>query len=214
MATAENADHPHATAPLDRTVDTARDRQQISRDAATAQPLWRRRFVFDRDRRDSPSEVVSGRLWMGGFLDAHTLDTVCAGVDDPLLSDVGILQLAKTPTADGADERCWAEDARVRTLRVALMDDSLEQTVDPAALASEIDGLLAEHARVYVHCAMGVSRSSTAVLAWLMQVRGMSYPESLCFLQLRRPCVCPNAAFTAALQAFDCTQLRALSTDV
>ena len=51
---------------------------------------------------------------------------------------------------------------------------------------------------VYVHCAMGVSRSSTAVLAYLLAAHeGLSLDDALRFLRARRPNVNPNAGFVA-----------------
>jgi hypothetical protein len=197
-----------ATHPLGPTVDAVRDKHQIIRDMTVAQPLYKRRFDFDSHQYNIiPSEVVSGRLWMGGFLDADTMDTICIG-SGPLFHDVGILQMAEPPIEGYSDERCWADDDRVRTLHVALMDDTIDQVVDPVVLATKIEDLMTDHARVYVHCAMGVSRSSTAVLAWLMRFRGLSYHDSLCFLQMRRPCVCPNATFTTALLEYEATLLQ------
>ncbi len=46
---------------------------------------------------------------------------------------------------------------------------------------------------VYVHCSVGIHRSSTVVVAYLMACRGMTREAALELVQTRRPQVQPNA---------------------
>ena len=55
--------------------------------------------------------------------------------------------------------------------------------------------------RVLVHCAAGVSRSSTLVTNYLMQHRGLTLAAALALLRRKRPCVQPNFGFMRQLQA-------------
>ncbi|KLU85540.1 hypothetical protein MAPG_04563 [Magnaporthiopsis poae ATCC 64411] len=52
---------------------------------------------------------------------------------------------------------------------------------------------------VLVHCVMGVSRSSTAVAAFLMHKYGMSRNLALNYISERRPQICPRENFRAQL---------------
>lgn len=54
---------------------------------------------------------------------------------------------------------------------------------------------------VYVHCAAGVSRSSTAVVTYLITVHNLSVKESLDFVRTKREVACPNPGFLRQLQA-------------
>ena len=54
-----------------------------------------------------------------------------------------------------------------------------------------------------VHCAMGISRSSTIVIAYLMRKYGMSYEDALNHVCKIRSCVNPNPGFRGQLQQFD-----------
>lgn len=56
--------------------------------------------------------------------------------------------------------------------------------------------------RVLVHCFMGVSRSATCALAFLMIKRGMSLTEALALVRSRRD-IHPNEGFLRQLQLLD-----------
>jgi protein-tyrosine phosphatase len=53
---------------------------------------------------------------------------------------------------------------------------------------------------VLVHCDQGVSRSATAVLAYLMKEHGMSLSEAFSLLQSKRGMVDPNYGFMQKLE--------------
>lgn len=56
--------------------------------------------------------------------------------------------------------------------------------------------------RVLVHCAMGVSRSATVVLAFLMICENMTLVEAIQTVQAHRD-ICPNSGFLRQLQVLD-----------
>lgn len=56
--------------------------------------------------------------------------------------------------------------------------------------------------RVLVHCAMGVSRSATVVLAFLMIYENMTLVEAIQTVQTHRD-ICPNSGFLRQLQVLD-----------
>ncbi|XP_004383256.1 dual specificity protein phosphatase 13A isoform X1 [Trichechus manatus latirostris] len=56
--------------------------------------------------------------------------------------------------------------------------------------------------RVLVHCAMGVSRSATLVLAFLMICENMTLVEAIKVVQAHRD-ICPNSGFLQQLQVLD-----------
>lgn len=56
---------------------------------------------------------------------------------------------------------------------------------------------------VLVHCAQGKSRSSTAVIAYLMATRNMKSQEALQFVQSNRKMAQPNPRFMQRLQEFE-----------
>lgn len=53
--------------------------------------------------------------------------------------------------------------------------------------------------RILVHCNLGISRSTTLILAYLMKTYNATVYESFKFLRHRRPIVCPNMGFLRQL---------------
>ncbi|XP_008848121.2 dual specificity protein phosphatase 13 isoform X2 [Nannospalax galili] len=64
------------------------------------------------------------------------------------------------------------------------------------------DALSAPQSRVLVHCAMGVSRSATIVLAFLMIYKNMTLVDAIQTVQAHRD-ICPNSGFLRQLQVLD-----------
>lgn len=56
---------------------------------------------------------------------------------------------------------------------------------------------------VLVHCFAGVSRSSTCVIAYLMQEKDMSFEEAFSYASKRRPVIFPNMGFQRQLTEFE-----------
>ncbi|KAK7815144.1 hypothetical protein U0070_007809 [Myodes glareolus] len=64
------------------------------------------------------------------------------------------------------------------------------------------DALNTPRNRVLVHCAMGVSRSATVVLAFLMICENMTLVDAIQTVQAHRD-ICPNSGFLRQLQVLD-----------
>ena len=57
--------------------------------------------------------------------------------------------------------------------------------------------------KVFVHCAAGMSRSPTIVIAYLMWKKQLYLNDALDFVRKKRPLVSPNANFMNQLKIFD-----------
>ncbi|CAH0724664.1 unnamed protein product, partial [Brenthis ino] len=68
--------------------------------------------------------------------------------------------------------------------------------------ANFIDEGISRGGRVLVHCMMGVSRSATCAIAFLMIKRGMTLTEALALVRSRRD-IHPNDGFIRQLQELD-----------
>ena len=58
-------------------------------------------------------------------------------------------------------------------------------------------------AKLFVHCEVGVSRSATLAIAWLMKTEGMSFFDALCRVRAKRFQVLPNIGFASQLQRLE-----------
>jgi protein-tyrosine phosphatase len=56
--------------------------------------------------------------------------------------------------------------------------------------------------KVFVHCAAGMSRSATIVIAYLMWKQKMSLNDAFNFVKKKRPVISPNLNFMRQLQTF------------
>ncbi|ODM91974.1 Protein phosphatase Slingshot [Orchesella cincta] len=66
-----------------------------------------------------------------------------------------------------------------------------------------ISQALKEDKNVLVHCKMGISRSATIVIAYVMKTRNWDLPRSLEHVKKRRTCVKPNPHFMKQLEVYE-----------
>jgi len=66
----------------------------------------------------------------------------------------------------------------------------------------EMNEFIDNNERVVVHCHAGISRSATAVIAYLMKSSRMTLNEAMKFVQTRRHVVCPNFSFMGQLRSY------------
>lgn len=70
--------------------------------------------------------------------------------------------------------------------------------------ADFIHNALKETGKVFVHCAMGVSRSGALILSYLMICQGLSLVEAITAVRLNRD-IGPNSGFLEQLRQLDIT---------
>ena len=70
-----------------------------------------------------------------------------------------------------------------------------------------IDGCISNEGKILIHCAAGISRSSTCTCVYLMKKNKWSYDTTLEFIQKRRKWAQPNMGFTNQLKKFEITVL-------
>lgn len=68
--------------------------------------------------------------------------------------------------------------------------------------------------RVLVHCNLGISRSTTVILAYLMKTFNATLYEAFKFLRHRRPIVCPNLGFLRQLIEYEYRLFSYTYTDI
>ena len=87
--------------------------------------------------------------------------------------------------------------------RIAVYDNATSDLIQYApSVVSFISNAL-HYGSVLVHCQRGVSRSTTCVMFYLMNKRGMSFDNALKLVKRRRPCAGPIPAFLEQLRQYE-----------
>uniref|UniRef100_A0A0B7AVJ1 protein-serine/threonine phosphatase n=2 Tax=Arion vulgaris TaxID=1028688 RepID=A0A0B7AVJ1_9EUPU len=71
-----------------------------------------------------------------------------------------------------------------------------------------------QKSKVLVHCKMGVSRSASTVMAFLMKDRRWSVEEAFSFVKERRSCVHPNSGFMDQLSMYEAILIASNKRDI
>jgi len=87
----------------------------------------------------------------------------------------------------------------VRVVRIGIDDAKLTNVGIFEKAADVIKDAVRNEENILVHCAAGVSRSATAVIAYLMLYKGLGWHEALEVLRESRPCVSPHPLLCRAL---------------
>jgi protein-tyrosine phosphatase len=93
-------------------------------------------------------------------------------------------------------------DKSIKHLMIPVTDDP---RTDVARYFTKLNALLDDHlakGSVLVHCAAGVSRSPTFVIAYLMQKFKWNLVMALEYVRSKRTAVSPNQGFQAQLEEF------------
>jgi len=137
-----------------------------------------------------PSAIVDNFLYLGSYENAKNKQQ---------LQDLGISHIINVA---GELENEFPKDFKYKDIK---LDDTsvtnLGQHLDDAL--QFIDEARAASSKVLVHCAMGISRSSSIVIAYLMHAKGWSYQEAHEFVRSMRSCIKPNPGFRAQLVTFE-----------
>ena len=60
-----------------------------------------------------------------------------------------------------------------------------------------------EKGNIFVHCAAGVSRSTSTIIAYLIRKFGWDFEHSLAYIKEKRKIVCPNDGFRKQLKEYE-----------
>ena len=143
----------------------------------------------------APNEILES-LWLGP---APALNEEYLSV----LREAGITHIMNTTQSE-----CFPTPEQLPTMVGQFRIELSDEPKNAGQMAEELDGAVAfmqkaidEGGKVYVHCAMGVSRSTTVVLAYRMDALNESLREAYNATKAKRDCIKPNEGFMAALIA-------------
>lgn len=134
-----------------------------------------------------PSEIIDDFLYLGDLGNSQTMRQI---------SDVGIthiLNMAQELPNKFEDELCYLKLGVGDTIN-DIIYPLFEEAVKFISKARESKG------KVLVHCSMGVSRSATVTIAYLMKHEKITFEEALEIVKRERSIINPNEAFRKQLK--------------
>jgi protein-tyrosine phosphatase len=135
------------------------------------------------------SEVIPGRLWIGGFV----RDEDIARLAQMGITDVISLQSDEDLLNCGLSARKLLKDytaAGIRLIRNPVEDFNKAVLADrlPECVNALENALASEQSRVYLHCTAGINRSATVAAAYFIKSGRMSAKDAFRFVATCRRC--------------------------
>ena len=145
----------------------------------------------ERERKlvSYPSLVLEDWLYQGTGDQAR---------DRRVVEALGITHIVNISTEHQCDV------AGVKYLAIRLQDDASSKLLDHFEDIFEfLDGVKRTKGKALVHCNLGVSRSSTATMSYIMLSQCCTLLDAYNYLHHRRPCCAPNRGFFLQLGRFE-----------
>ena len=142
---------------------------------------------------DSDKDRQQGKLYLGDATFARDLDS---------LRDLGITVILCVCSQDLPRSTYDIEDVK-RVLAKDNLDFPLNNYFKECL--AFIHKYRSQNKNVLVHCGAGISRSTTIVLAYLIQHLDLSLDDAFVLVQQKRSRVCPNSGFWNQLVEFEKT---------
>jgi len=135
-----------------------------------------------------PSEIIENFLFLGGILSADKM---------PVLKLLNITRIVNTA---GELANMFHDEPEFAYMKVPV--DDYPSTIIKTYFEETfnfIEKAQAENKRVLVHCAMGISRSSTICIGYLVAKKGYTLWEAYNLIKTARPFIKPNPGFCKQL---------------
>ena len=121
--------------------------------------------------------------------------------DIPHLLSLNISAMVSVMEDDPPESLC--ELLNIKNLYIDVLDAPSSRLIDYFEVSSNFIKKELTRGNVQVHCHMGVSRSATLVIAFLMRENRKSAKEAIGIVRERRSCILPNDGFLMQLQEYE-----------
>ena len=126
--------------------------------------------------------------------------------DDDILSEINIKVVISALTEEEYEDYMIGEQDfhNIEWIRLVIDDDKDEKISQYFfEVHNIINKALVENKNVIVHCAAGISRSSSLVIAYLMIENRWLYEEAYNYVKSKRSIINPNIGFVKQLKALE-----------
>jgi hypothetical protein len=134
------------------------------------------------------SEIIKGKLYLGDLFDANNEKLL------ELYKVTGIFCVASNLPINLSIQTNY---------KLYTYDIFDVETFNISQYFNEITNIIEDEPVAFVHCAAGVSRSPTIVLAYLMKFYNMTLKDALYLVKQKRPIICPNRSFVKQLIEYE-----------
>ena len=136
-------------------------------------------------------DQITDNIFLGGYTAAENLKTL-----KEIMKVDAILTVA-----DNLEPK-FSDDFKYKIIEIS---DDPESNLKQHLLEciEFIDEKVKSGNRIYVHCAAGVSRSASTVLAYIMVTQQIGLNDAYKIVSAKRPCIKPNDGFVAQLKLFE-----------
>eukprot|EP01112_Ceratiomyxa_fruticulosa_P005789 TRINITY_DN16631_c0_g1_i1.p1 TRINITY_DN16631_c0_g1~~TRINITY_DN16631_c0_g1_i1.p1 ORF type:complete len:452 (-),score=99.19 TRINITY_DN16631_c0_g1_i1:21-1376(-) len=139
-----------------------------------------------------PSEIIESFMFLGSHENAKNKE---------LLKELGITHVLNMA---GELENEHPNDFQYLHVKIDDTDkDNIAQYFEHALSFIESARATSSQAKILVHCAMGISRSSSIAIAYLMKKYQWSYEKAHSFVKQARSCIKPNPGFAKQLLTYE-----------
>jgi len=153
---------------------------------------------MDSDRKKYPNIIIPNQLYLGDMWNRNSIKC---------LKDLGITHIVDA-TKDNF------EKDKFKILKIALPDLPSAKIDEHFESAIEFvdEALSNKDNQVLIHCQMGISRSTTLTIAYLMKSKGYTLYDAYKLCKDNRPRIRPNDGFYQRLTQFEMTVFDGKST--
>lgn len=147
--------------------------------------------------------LIKNGIFIGN---AHSVIGNFATKDPDILEDMNIKVVISALTEEEYEDYMIAKEdfPNIDWHRLVIDDDKDERISEYFfSVHKIISNAITDNKNVIVHCAAGMSRSPTLVIAYLMIENRWSYEEAFNYVKNKRPIVEPNIGFIKQLKALE-----------
>ena len=166
--------------------------------------------------------VQQKRLYANAYLNK---DKLCLSYDvinewivlgnEDCARDKGFLDMNKFTHVLICAEGCEMFYESEYKYKVIYLDDSPDQHILQyfKEAFDFINEAIITKGKVYIHCVMGISRSASIVIGYLMYMNKLSYNEAYMYVKSKRKQINPNSGFVRQLQQFETLLIKVAYTN-
>ena len=166
------------------------------------------------NRKEYEGMNVDGHVYYAAeIIDNLYLSSVGPATSNNFVTKIGIesiLTLLANNELNTSDQQFLSDSNRFTWKWIKIKDgfnpidnetDNLQNTLNECA--DFINTQLLNNKKTIVHCAAGMSRSPTMILAYLIKYKSMKLNKAIKLMDNKRPCIGPNRYYKEQLRIFE-----------